>query len=1014
MPDFGTDGDDTLNGDAFGNFLYGFSGDDSIHGNGGNDVIFAGAGDDTVKGGTGRDFILAGAGDDIVSGGNGRDHIRGKRGDDLLDGGSGDDTLKGSRGEDTLLGGVGNDALMGGRGNDELTGGVGNDTLKGGRGDDTLTGGEGNDTLKGGSGHDVATYDGSILDYVFSTKRKKITVTDANASDGDDGTDKLIRIEELQFNDFTLMLDGSNNGPLLVAEDPMTDEGVATDFSVDAFDFDGDPLTLDNVSVTGTGLLTLISTSPQAAPLGTALSFDFSFDPGSGYDFLVLGESVTETVTLQVSDGNGGVATSTFEIVIEGTNTAPVAVDDGPVTVDEDTSVTINVLDNDFDDDGDPITITDASADNGTVTINADGTLTYVPDADYNGTDMITYTIADGVGGTDQAIVPITVNPVNDAPVTAAADDPVEQRDESDGRASVDLSGRTSDADIGDVLTITAAQFVDAQTGAPLGIALSLVNGTASFDPADLGLDAGESLPVQIEYFVQDDSGAANDTTRGVVDVTILGDGAAPDPNTSPVAGVLDLTGDPNFNEADGDITVDLSGVISDPDGDTLTVVALLTSGGQEITFSQSGNTLTFDPGQFLLDLGETDLIELSYIIDDASGAANSQATGSILFNLDGAEDAPPPPPTNNAPIAAPVTGTFDEVDGEIVIDLNTSVSDPDAGDVLTINQVLFGGTEAVEFTLENGVLIIDPASFGLGDGETEPFGFTYAVDDGTGAANGDADGTIAITVNGFTEEPPVDPPTTAVLDFEPFSDDVSASIDITGTPYEGFSFTGIATVVETDEIGGGRDPNGVVLGQTTDGGGNVVVGTASTNEIVTPVLDENGDPVLDEGGAPLFDTEIVIDEAFGILAPGMTLDLDDPGIALSFGDAGQDLPLPDPLPDPGLRGDYGDAFSLDGMSLNVVSGDGVTVSVTVFTLGVIEVPTDFNPAFSNYFVDYIVADRFEFVVDASTPADVIDLNAALAGVNGSDETAFDDIYAVTFETDTGTGVVLDDLLVTL
>ncbi|WP_170865066.1 calcium-binding protein, partial [Roseovarius marisflavi] len=55
------------------------------------------------------------------------------------------------------------------------------------------------------------------------------------------------------------------------------------------------------------------------------------------------------------------------------------------------------------------------------VLINADGTLSYSPDADFNGTDTISYTVSDGEGGSDTATVTITVTPVNE---NAGKDDP--------------------------------------------------------------------------------------------------------------------------------------------------------------------------------------------------------------------------------------------------------------------------------------------------------------------------------------------------------------------------------------------------------------------------------------------------------------------------------------------------------------------------------------------------------------------------------------------------------------
>ena len=48
--------------------------------------------------------------------------------------------------------------------------------------------------------------------------------------------------------------------------------------------------------------------------------------------------------------------------------------------------------------------------------LNGDGSFTYTPDADVNGSDSFAYQISDGNGGSAQAVVTITINPVNDAP----------------------------------------------------------------------------------------------------------------------------------------------------------------------------------------------------------------------------------------------------------------------------------------------------------------------------------------------------------------------------------------------------------------------------------------------------------------------------------------------------------------------------------------------------------------------------------------------------------------------
>ncbi|EMF9030690.1 tandem-95 repeat protein [Vibrio parahaemolyticus] len=113
---------------------------------------------------------------------------------------------------------------------------------------------------------------------------------------------------------------------------------------------------------------------------------------------------------------SGGVSESTtVNVDVTPVNDAPVAKDD-IATTQEDTAVTIDVLPNDTDIDGDTLRIDSASvpSDQGTVEI-VDGKLVFTPAENFNGDAEITYTVTDGQL-TDEAKVTVTVNPVNDAP----------------------------------------------------------------------------------------------------------------------------------------------------------------------------------------------------------------------------------------------------------------------------------------------------------------------------------------------------------------------------------------------------------------------------------------------------------------------------------------------------------------------------------------------------------------------------------------------------------------------
>ncbi|EHH2555860.1 tandem-95 repeat protein, partial [Vibrio parahaemolyticus] len=113
---------------------------------------------------------------------------------------------------------------------------------------------------------------------------------------------------------------------------------------------------------------------------------------------------------------SGGVSESTtVEVNVTPVNDAPVAKGD-IATTQEDTAVTIDVLLNDTDVDGDKLSIQSASVPEtqGTVEI-VDGKLVFTPAKNFHGDAEITYTVTDGQL-TDEAKVTVTVNPVNDAP----------------------------------------------------------------------------------------------------------------------------------------------------------------------------------------------------------------------------------------------------------------------------------------------------------------------------------------------------------------------------------------------------------------------------------------------------------------------------------------------------------------------------------------------------------------------------------------------------------------------
>lgn len=129
----------------------------------------------------------------------------------------------------------------------------------------------------------------------------------------------------------------------------------------------------------------------------------------------------TDTFTYTISDGDSNTpdATATVTVTVNPLNDAPTAVDNN-ITIDEDTPTSINVIlnDTDVDNPNGDLTVTGATnGANGTTALASDGkSVIYTPDADFVGVDTFTYTMSDGAGGSDSALVVVTVENVNDAP----------------------------------------------------------------------------------------------------------------------------------------------------------------------------------------------------------------------------------------------------------------------------------------------------------------------------------------------------------------------------------------------------------------------------------------------------------------------------------------------------------------------------------------------------------------------------------------------------------------------
>ncbi len=434
------------------------------------------------------------------------------------------------------------------------------------------------------------------------------TATDTftyTVSDGNGGTDTATA---------TVTIVGRNDEPTAVedtatvAEDrPRIIDLTGNDTDPDLTD---DPEILD-VDISGTvGTVTVNPNDDSVV-----------YDPNGQFEDLAVGETATDTFTYTVSDGHGGTATATATVTIVGRNDGPIAEDD-TFNASPNTTTPLDVLDNDSDIDDDPLSILNATARNGDVTISNNGNLLYTPDPGFTGTETITYTITDGNGGIDTATA--TIEPDSDGDGVI---DRVDLDDDNDGILdSVEGNGDTDGDGVLDRLDLDSDNdgLRDLEESGLLDVRVNAwdTDEDGRIDPqfsfGDNGLvNALESTP---------ESGTTDHNNDGTPDTAVDTDG----------------DGAPDFQDLDSDndgITDVIEAGGLDPDGDGL--VASNTPAdrnGDGFADFLSGNSLSvFDTD----DDGTPDYQELD---SDDDGLSDFQESGNPLgndLNADGVVDGP-------------------------------------------------------------------------------------------------------------------------------------------------------------------------------------------------------------------------------------------------------------------------------------------------------------------------------------------------------------------------------------
>ena len=473
----------------------------------------------------------------------------------------------------------------------------------------------------------------------------------------------------------TITINGANDAPVGVADAATAVEagqasGSNASGNVLTNDTDADSGDGKTVSaISGGAVGSVLAGVYGSLTLNADGSYSYVVDQAAA-DSLAAGDSVNDSFTYTVRDTAGATSTATLTITVQGANDVPTAADDAGSASKDGDGVPIdavgNVLTNDSDPDaGDSLSVTALAGGTvgaglagqyGTLTLNADGSYRYVTDESDPAvlalgptdtlTETFTYTVTDGQGASDTAVLTITVYGANEAPV-AVADTATAVEDGPAVGGNV-LTNDT-DEDVGDILTVAQVQF--GSTTGTVGSALAgeygalTLNADGSYsyaidnaDPAVNSLSWGQSLTEVFSYTVRDAAGMTDTTT-----LTITIQGA----NEAPVA--TDDTGmatDGGPNGSGNVLTND-----SDPDaGDSLTVSAVA-GGTVGSAFTGQYGTLTLNANgtwSYVVDGGNADVAALgasqtltdsfTYTVRDVMGATD---TATLNVTVRGVNDAP-------------------------------------------------------------------------------------------------------------------------------------------------------------------------------------------------------------------------------------------------------------------------------------------------------------------------------------------------------------------------------------
>ena len=458
----------------------------------------------------------------------------------------------------------------------------------------------------------------------------------------------------------------------------------------------------------GDVLTASLLTAPEHGTATVNSNGSFTYSPATNFNG-------TDSFTYEVRDGGPPGDEATVTITVNPVNDAPVAGNDAYTTA-EDTALNVpapGVLGNDSDVDGSALTATVVSGPSiGAVVLNSDGSFTYTPNANANGSDSFTYRAGDGTAQSNLATVNLTVNPRDDFPV-ATDDAYVTDEDTPLNVPAPGVLGNDTDVD-GDVLTASLRMPAEHGTAAVNAdgsftyTPATNFNGTDSFT---YKLDGGPLKLEPITATVTITVNAVNDAPVAVNDAYTTAEDTA---LNVPAPGVLG-------NDSDGDGSALSAAVVTGP-----SIGAVVLNSDGSITYTPTANANGSDA--------------FTYRAGDGTAQSNVATVNITVV------------PVNDAPVAVDDASTTDE---DIAVDVDVALNDTDVdnanADLRAVSvSSATGGTATLQ--PDGRTVRFVPATNANGVTTPGGFSFTYRAHDGALTSANTA--TVTITVNPVNDAP--------------------------------------------------------------------------------------------------------------------------------------------------------------------------------------------------------------------------------------------------------------------